>query len=295
MLKRILAWPILNPVITFLVKEIVVDGLDKRPGFIRSIPKRGLVRLDLPDGGAIRLLSPGDDRIVDRLFFRNWDGYEPGMGEAFFTVARSAEVVLDIGAHVGFYSLLATAATPGATVYAFEPLDRVRSRLERNIAINRATIRVVPAAVGASQGEINIYSDPFDAAPGESTLSGKVGAAKGFPSTSTVKVVTVDSFVSDRALPRVDLVKIDTEATELDVLEGMQDTLATFHPVIFCEVLDDFADARRVEQLTAPHGYRYWMLTSDGPVARPGVIPDRDWPNYLLAVELPPGLDPART
>lgn len=286
-LKRALAMPVINEVITFLVKEVVVDLLGRRPRFLSWIPKRGVVRLRIPEGREIQIATPGDDRIVDRIFFRDWDGYEPGMGRAFYECARSAEVILDVGAHVGFYSLLAAAAAPSASVHAFEPLERVRARLERNVTRNGARVRVVPSAVGAQEGEIPIFTDSTDHVPGESTLSSEVGTTKGFSSATTVPLTTIDSYVRSAQLPSVDVVKIDTEATELAVLEGMSRTLASFHPVIFCEVLDDFAQPQLIEQILRRHGYRFWLLTGGGPVEQEHVVPDRQWPNYMMAVSSP--------
>jgi hypothetical protein len=102
-----------------------------------------------------------------------------------------------------------------------------------------------------------------------------------------VPVTTLDSHLvaSDRA--RVDLVKIDTETTEPDVLEGARQILESSHPPIVCEVLPGCGTERRLEAQLFPLGYRAFHLTPSGPALRDRVEGHAEWLNYLFSVREP--------
>jgi hypothetical protein len=121
---------------------------------IRFLHRVGPVRRKLPNGQTLRLWSRGDDWVSNQIFWRGWDGYEPETTPLFFRLAAQSRVTLDVGAYVGFYTLLAAHANPDGQVCAFEPLPSVFRRLQRNIALNRLTnVQCVAAAVGEADGE----------------------------------------------------------------------------------------------------------------------------------------------
>src|SRR3954453_9807342 len=77
---------------------------------IKHLPRTGSVRSELPNGEVLRLWSRGDDWISNQVFWRGWNGYEPETTPLFFQLARDAQVVVDVGAYVGFYALIASLA-----------------------------------------------------------------------------------------------------------------------------------------------------------------------------------------
>jgi hypothetical protein len=99
-------------------------------------------------------------------------------------------------------------------------------------------------------------------------------------------VITLDSFIRDRGLTKVDLIKIDTEGTEPQVLRGMGETLRRDRPTIICEVLKGFGTERELQEMLCHYGYRYYLLTRDGPTLRETIEgqPDDRWElrNYLF-------------
>jgi hypothetical protein len=103
-----------------------------------------------------------------------------------------------------------------------------------------------------------------------------------------VPVVTLDRFVRDHGVSNVDLVKLDIEGTEPQALHGMQDTLRRDHPILICEVLKGFGTEQVLGDLLAPNGYRYYLLSPEGPVQRDRIEgqPDGRWElrNYLFTI-----------
>jgi hypothetical protein len=97
--------------------------------------------------------------------------------------------------------------------------------------------------------------------------------------------VTLDSFSQEAGLGNLDLVKVDTESTEPDILEGMASVLEQHRPHIFCEVLAGRADERRLEAILRPLGYRFYVLKDNGPVQAEHVRAEAGWLNHLFVHE----------
>ena len=99
-------------------------------------------------------------------------------------------------------------------------------------------------------------------------------------------VRALDSFLEERGVTGVDLVKVDTESTEPAVLAGLERTLKRDRPFVFCEVLAGRGAERRLQSILAPRGYRFFLLTPEGPREKAHVVGDPVWLNFLF---LPPG------
>jgi FkbM family methyltransferase len=136
-------------------------------------------------------------------------------------ISRGA-TVYDIGAHVGFHTLLTSRIVgPSGRVCAFEPLPRNLHYLRQHLALNGVSnVRVVEAAV-ADRATDEAFSD-------DGSYMGRLRPG----GNRVVKTVAVDPLVRDGTLPPPDYVKIDVEGAELRVLNGMRDTLATYRPLI---------------------------------------------------------------
>lgn len=137
----------------------------------RYLPRVGLVETPLPNGRVLKMWSRGDDEITSAVYWGGWAGHEPETAECFWELAASARVTLDIGAHVGYFGLLAAHANPEGTVHAFEPLPVVHDRLRRNVGLNElANVVSHRCAVGGESGQAQFFHLP-DCIPSSSSLS----------------------------------------------------------------------------------------------------------------------------
>ena len=151
--------------------------------------------------------------------------YEREQTELFAKLVGPGSTVLDIGAHVGYYTLLAARLMRGqGKVVAFEPDPKNAAFLRRHVSANRAAKTIVDvqqAAVGATSGSVR-----FSTGTGSGT--GHVSA----DGPMEVRMIKLDDFVSAQGLKPTH-VKIDVEGAELDVLQGGRETLRRHRPVLF--------------------------------------------------------------
>jgi FkbM family methyltransferase len=154
-----------------------------------------------------------------------WLGlYEHQKQQTFTRLVRPGSVVYDIGAHAGFYTLLASRLV-GETgqVVAFEPLPRNIDFLKAHLRLNDVrNVRVLAAAVGDHEGPSSFQEH-------SSSYMGRLGAGQHL----RVLTVAIDQLVDRGEIPPPDWIKLDIEGGELHALQGAQATLERYHPGIF--------------------------------------------------------------
>ena len=214
----------------------------------------------LPVGLALPILGGplrGKRWLVRSANYSCWLGsYEATKQRAFAAEVRPGAVVFDIGAHVGFYSLLAAILSrPGGRVFAFEPLPSNAANLRHHVALNHVAVEVMEAAVADRDADAQ-----FEA--GIDSYTGSLGN-QGAP----VRVVTIDSLCTAAKLPQPDMVKIDVEGAEALVLRGARETIRLARPVVFVAV---HGTAVRTECLELLQGFGYAPEELSGRGIEPG-------------------------
>lgn len=229
-----------------------------------------------PEGVPLQFLHGGTSSYLYWL-----RAYEPETTSLFTELAREAEVILDIGAADGVYSVFAAAANPAARILAFEPGAGAAALCARNFELNQPVTRNVELrriALGAEDGESVLY------------VAGETGGTSSLNPAfrrerveERVQVRAGDSLAAELGIARVDLIKIDTESTEPDVLRGFAGQLRSARPDIICEVLHGRTE-RALESLLRPLGYRFYWITDGGLVPRDSLDGDPSYrqPNYLF-------------
>lgn len=201
--------------------------------------------------------------IQRRLYFLG--DYEPEQVTLWQKLAQQAEVIFDVGANVGLYSLTAAAANPQAAIHAFEPTPEVVARLQENISLNGfANIIVNGVAVGQQAGEIVLhYSGGRE---GDNEGMNYVSAQTTRSSDRVVPIVSLDAYCQQGGINRIDLLKMDIEGHEYHALCGAERLLS--HGAIRCILLElnSWAVERSgqtladVVDLLSGHDYRFYAL-----------------------------------
>lgn len=146
--------------------------------------------------------------------------YEPETTRYMRRALRPGMVILDIGAHIGYFTrLFARRAGTRGAVYAFEADAENALLLERNVA-GRPTVSVVRKAIAAQSGTVSFYH------LAHSTGCHSMVSPAGTAVASQVPAVSVDDFVTAQNLSHVDFIKMDIEGGEPLALAGMTATLA---------------------------------------------------------------------
>jgi FkbM family methyltransferase len=197
----------------------------------RSTALGKLLRLPLrlfPPGAVVPVLQGpvrGMKWIVGSSVHGCWLGsYEYDKQIPISRLVRPGSVVYDIGAHVGFYTLLFSKLTgPQGLVIAYEPLARNLYYLKRHISMNRlSNVRVIEAAVSDESGVLSFQE-------GESSYQGRLSAA----GVLRVRAERLDSLVAAGHIPAPDYMKLDIEGAEVAALRGACNVLQTARPTVF--------------------------------------------------------------
>ena len=91
----------------------------------------------VPNGSSFQYFSSYKDAIGRHLFWGGLDSYEPETMRIFYKLAERSDLVLDIGAYTGLFTLVAATANRNLQVIAFEPVPRIYQRLQEHIQANR--------------------------------------------------------------------------------------------------------------------------------------------------------------
>lgn len=176
---------------------------------LRLVPKNAVVPILQ---GPLR----GKRWIVGSSSHGCWLGsYEFEKQRAFINHIQPGQVVFDIGAHVGFYTLLSsTLVGESGRVFAFEPYPPNAEQLHRHLLLNKVrNVEVVEAAVSDRVG-----SRDFQIA--ENSSMGHLSNKQMSGNTVQVRTIALDQYMVDEGLPRPDVIKVDVEGEEFNVLQG---------------------------------------------------------------------------
>ena len=161
-------------------------------------------------------LLPGDV-ISDSIAFTG--SYEDELSRRLARSARAGGLLVDVGANIGYMSLLWAAQSADARAIAIEASPRVFPRLRANVAANRLMDRVTTLNVAAGR---DAGSLPFDLGPEEQT---GWGGLAGSSSAGTINVDVVRLDVLLKGEPQIDVLKIDVEGADAWVLMGAEQLL----------------------------------------------------------------------
>lgn len=252
--------------------------------FFDTIPVVGEFDLRIPGTARrVRFRNDGFDDVSQALYWRGLAAREPATMAAFVALLDSCGTFIDVGANIGVYALVAAALDPQRRVHALEPVPRVFERLQANIAAGAATnVRAHALALSSRRGTLTLYVPKVRVPTAASSLEGFRDRAEPLP----VPAMTLDEFVREQKIESVDLIKIDTEATEHEVLAGACQTLRRDEPIVICEVLKGRTE-RQLQPLLEPLGYTFWWITPRGLIRKPTIEGDGTYENteYLFLTE----------
>lgn len=153
---------------------------------------------------------------------------------------KKGDIVLDCGANIGMFS--AYASLKECSVFAFEPTEETYNKyLSKTIALNPG-IHYIPKALYTKDGVQEFFLDKDNIGCNGMNIS-----LKNIKSHSSEKIkvetTSIDSFVQENNLSKVDFIKADIEGSERFMLAGAKETLRRFQPnlsICYYHLLDDY-------------------------------------------------------
>ena len=211
-----------------------------------------------------------------------WLGtYESDLGAAVRKLIQSGDVVYDVGANVGYVSLLsARLSGESGKIFAFEPLPANVNRLRKNVLINALESRIIVthAAVIDTVQPVTFLTHPSGAM---GKALGSAGRDEQYNGRITVPGLALDAFVYDENHPTPDIIKMDIEGGEGRALAGMPRILAEKRPILLIELHGEKA-ARQVWNHLRQHNFSVHQMKRGYPKVTS--ISARDWKAYIIAV-----------
>lgn len=253
-----------------------------------------------------------------RAWRRNlrWRKHEPET-TYLADLLSGAPTCLHVGASDGRHSYVMTQVAPKATIYAIEPSAFSYAVLKTTLAWHGIGRQVTPvhAAVADKPGEMLLVTPR--------KITGRMGRAYAFLADEppvgearpdlqdtgmelqTTPVTTIDAFCAERAIGRVDFIRMDIEGAELKALNGAAHVLDRDRPHVLLEIHPIMLQARfggaaeQVIELFRTRGYRMFALNGDRLEERFDVVADKPWKDYFFihparAARLPDGVFKAR-
>ncbi len=176
------------------------------------------------------LLNP-TEHIQQQLF---WYGcYEKELGDLLKKMLRANDVFIDIGANIGYFSLLSANISPSVKVISFEPVKALFEKLNENISINdNKNILTINAAIG----EVNEQRELFLSDTDNLGMSSFQQPENYSGRKEKVQVMVFDDWFKTSGLTKIDLIKLDIEGSELAALKGMSAVLEKQKPSLIVEI-----------------------------------------------------------
>lgn len=272
--KRVLEWPPFNRVVVLVARRVL------EPDRARRLPVAGREVQGSVGGATFVMLDPHRCTVAKELFWG--EGSRPRGEEhqalALITeLAADADVLLDVGAYSGVFTLAAAGRNRNLEVHAFEIVPEVYRLLfdncVRNDVLDRVTCHHVGLGIPGTSVVLPVTTDG-------SSLPTSLSSRTNFTTGVRVRLQSLDSLVPLLSSHGRLLMKVDVEGTENELFEHGQRVLERFRPDILCEVLATLGVPRRLEELLAPYGYRFYLVTAAGLCRLPRIEPHRrfrDW------------------
>ncbi|MFK7971228.1 MAG: FkbM family methyltransferase [Bacteroidia bacterium] len=180
--------------------------------------------------------------LENELFWLGWDDFywEKTSRSLWEKHCEKAETILDIGANTGLFAMFAQASNPAAKVIAFEPQPNIFSTLQKNSTLNGSKVICEQLALSDQEGELPFYNYGEGAFAHHNTTAGSLNAEWRTTDQQSIKVrvATLEAYLTQNKIEKVDLIKLDVETLEPEVLAGYGPLLAEHRPVVLLEIQD---------------------------------------------------------
>jgi len=220
------------------MKAVLRAAFRNRPrDYLRMLSDSPLAVKNLPDHGVSLIVDSRDPAISKPILCIGQ--YEKNVTDVLLSLVKDDTCFVDVGANIGYFTLLVARRCPRGKVFSFEPDPANYAVLKANVALNRLedVISAHRLAVSDEDGKV-YFSDLGNPANLGARFTAKEAAtlrehsAAGAAAPVEIDAVRLDTFLKDE---RVDLVKVDIEGHEPAAFRGMRNLLERQRPTIVTE------------------------------------------------------------
>ncbi|WGD33727.1 FkbM family methyltransferase [Olleya sp. YS] len=223
-----------------------------------KLPPSGIIKIKTTSG--ILKIETNQTSYLTQLLY--WKGYKKFEYSVIFEdLVKNKRTFLDIGSNIGYYSLLAGQSNPKIKIYAFEPAIGPKYYLDKNIELNKFEnqIKTFDVALSNSIGVIDFYEvENVKYKNLKYNLAGEGNTGTKTKSRNFIKrevsTTTLDKFVKQNNIKNIDIIKLDTEGTEIEILNNGKNTIIENQPIVICETLFNTIE-KELEDFFKPLNY----------------------------------------
>lgn len=254
-----------------------------KAGIYKHLHFKGIIKVNVNKNQTFKMYHYGY-QIENEIF---WNGLTGGWEKVslglWIKLCANSDVIIDIGANTGIYSLIAKAVNRNSLVFAFEPVMRVFKKLEINNQLNKYDIKCLQLAISNYTGTAIIYDlkseHIYSVSVNKNLNDSNIETVK-----TEIKTITLNDVVEKYNLTKIDLIKIDVETHEAEVMEGFSKYLEKFKPTILIEILNDEVGSN-IQKLVCDLDYLYFNIDENSGIRQVKEITKSDYYNYLLCSE----------
>ncbi len=233
-----------------------------------KLPPSGIMKIRNREGRIMKFKTNQTNYLTKLIFWEG--GYEKfEYTDIFVKLIKKVSSFYDIGANIGYYSLIAAMENKDIQVVGFEPATGPLFYFRENVRINNfKNIRVESLALSHKEGEIEFYEIKNKKYKYlEHNLAGESNAGSNTSGrnfvVNKVKTSTLDNYVKTNFVRSIDLIKMDTEGTENLILEKAGLVLGEMKPIIICETLFNTIEPE-LEKIMKAYGYEFYNHIETG-------------------------------
>lgn len=196
-----------------------------KKGSERNVERRGIkYSLDI------------NDYVEHGVFF----GYRDAGFEELLNLARGRKIIIDVGVNIGSTILNFSRLSPDGKMIGFEPDSKNFLKARRNLELNNfANVTLINKGLGEKSEKVKLFNVNANNAGMKRVLNASSSEPDVNLSFDEIEIITLDSFIEEKDIPQIDLIKIDVEGYEFKVLTGAKKSLQNYLPILFIELDDE--------------------------------------------------------
>jgi FkbM family methyltransferase len=253
----------------------LIKGFSTPPyNIYKNLRFKGVVDVKI-GSNSFKINTDYDKYVETKLFWKGVNAhYEKMSYDLWINLSKKANVILDVGANTGIYSLMTKTVNPSAQVYGFEPMPDVYRQFLANEKLNNFGIHCLELAASNEDGTADIYTNPTEQLY-TSTLNSENTVENSIK--TTIKTITLKTWIEQNNIKNIDLMKVDVESFEPQVMEGMGEYLKQMRPTMLMEILSNEV-GEAVEKHLEGCDYLFFNLDEE---TKPVQVPHLNAEGYL--------------